>query len=85
MLFAVNVDLEHQKWADEEPPVSDAQRQKCTVFVSNLNYSLSEVHLRDVLSAAGDIREVRLALNNAGTSRGFGYVEFKSEASSLAT
>jgi RNA recognition motif-containing protein len=54
------------------------------VFVSNLNYSLSEVHLRDVLSAAGDIREVRLALNNAGTSRGFGYVEFKSEASSLA-
>ena len=69
--------VEVQSIKDE--PLNDADRKKCTIFVSNISYDLPEDQLKEILSAAGEVREVRLALDGKGSSRGFGYVEFVNE------
>ncbi|MEE6509576.1 hypothetical protein FKM82_026923 [Ascaphus truei] len=71
----------------EQPKVShDRNKDNITVFVSNLTFSMSdpEKHLRGVFSSCGDISQVRVIYSNKGVFRGYCYVEFTDEKSTLA-
>ncbi|XP_064613155.1 squamous cell carcinoma antigen recognized by T-cells 3-like [Liolophura sinensis] len=59
----------------------DASKEHRTVFISNLLYSIDEERLREIFSQCGEITEVRLPKNFKGKSKGFGYVEFRTEDS----
>lgn len=61
----------------------ESERRRRTIFVSNLNFSLSEDQLKEVFDGleVGPVAEVRLMKLNPGRSRGFGYVEFESPES----
>lgn len=52
-----------------------------TVFLSNLDFSVDEKRLHEIMSSSGEVLEVRLVKNYAGKSKGFAYVEFDSRAS----
>ena len=47
-----------------------------TLFVGNLGFNTTEEALGQFFSEAGEVRAVRIALNEEGRSRGFGHVEF---------
>ena len=48
-----------------------------TVFISNLPYNADESAIRQVLSSAGEIRDIRLVKHEwSGKSKGFAYVDF---------
>jgi len=49
-----------------------------TLFVGNLGFSTNEDSLGGFFSQIGEIKAVRIALNEEGRSRGFGHVEFMS-------
>ena len=50
-----------------------------TVFISNLNFKKKEADLYDLLSRAGNVKDIRLAKGQKGMSKGFGYVEYADE------
>ncbi|CAF1247873.1 unnamed protein product [Adineta ricciae] len=48
-----------------------------TVFIANLAYDIDEQKIRDALSPAGPIKDVRIVKHEwSGKSKGFGYVDF---------
>lgn len=48
-----------------------------TVFVANLAYDVNEDAIRQALSSAGPIKEIRIVKHEwSGKSKGFGYVDF---------
>jgi RNA recognition motif-containing protein len=48
-----------------------------TVFIANLAYDLDEDAIRQALSSAGPIKEIRIVKHEwSGKSKGFGYVDF---------
>ncbi|CAF0880688.1 unnamed protein product [Rotaria sp. Silwood1] len=48
-----------------------------TVFIANLAYEITEDEIRQVLSSAGEIKDIRLVKHEwSGKSKGFGYVDF---------
>ncbi|CAF2537142.1 unnamed protein product [Rotaria sp. Silwood2] len=48
-----------------------------TVFVANLAYDVDEDVIRQALSSAGEIKEIRIVKHEwSGKSKGFGYVDF---------
>jgi RNA recognition motif-containing protein len=60
-------------------PVSGASKDSCTVFVSNLDFSITSEQIKDIFVKVGEISEVRLVTNFSGKSKGFAYVEFRDE------
>jgi len=48
-----------------------------SVFVGNLSYTTTEDTLRQVFSGCGAIKEVRVATDQSGGSRGFAHVDFE--------
>ncbi|KAM5191246.1 squamous cell carcinoma antigen recognized by T-cells 3 [Mantella aurantiaca] len=70
---------------DQPKVLHDINKDNITVFVSNLSFSMSdpEVQLRKVFSGCGEISEVRVVYNNKGTFRGYCYVQFTDEKSTL--
>ncbi|TRY70053.1 hypothetical protein TCAL_04845 [Tigriopus californicus] len=52
-----------------------------TVFLSNLDFSVDEKRLYQIMSSSGKVVDVRLVKNYAGKSKGFAYVEFHSRSS----
>lgn len=46
------------------------------LFVSGLNWSLTEDEIRDIFKPFGELHDVRLATKQNGQSRGFAYVEY---------
>lgn len=52
-----------------------------SVFVGNLSYQTSEDNLRQLFSSCGAIKEVRIATDPSGGSRGFAHVDFESPES----
>jgi len=48
-----------------------------TVFLSNLDYSVSDDDIKDVMGSSGVILDVRLVKKPNGTSKGFAFVEFE--------
>ena len=64
------------------PKLSEAERDRRTVFVQQLASKLRERDLMDFLSKVGKVREAKIVTDRiTGRSRGFGYVEFCDEAS----
>ncbi|KAH8874420.1 Polyadenylate-binding protein 5 [Schistosoma japonicum] len=56
-------------------------RNEFTVFVSNLDYSVTEEQIRHTFEKCGNIMSIRLVRDYAGRSKGFAYVEFESKES----
>ncbi|KAI2804165.1 Squamous cell carcinoma antigen recognized by T-cells 3 [Blomia tropicalis] len=54
----------------------DAKREQ-TIFLSNLNYDLTEDDIRECFVQFGPINEVRLVRDFKGRSKGFCYVEYE--------
>ena len=50
---------------------------KRTLFISNLDYSITPSQLKSHLKEFGKIRDCRIVTNTQGQSRGYGFVEFK--------
>ncbi|XP_078586646.1 spliceosome associated factor 3, U4/U6 recycling protein-like isoform X1 [Branchiostoma floridae x Branchiostoma japonicum] len=66
-------------------PVHDPDRERRSVFVSNLSYSLHNPQdkMREVFSECGEVADVRLAFTSKKKFRGFCYVEFKDESAAV--
>jgi len=63
------------------PPVSEAQRDRRTVFCRQLAQRVRTADLHDFCAAAGPIREVSIVYDKiSGRSKGVAYVEFVEEA-----
>ncbi|KAK2145986.1 hypothetical protein LSH36_641g00030 [Paralvinella palmiformis] len=58
---------------------AETSHHNCTVFVSNLDYQITEEKLKDVFSEVGEMKQVRLVTNFKGLSKGYAYVEFIDE------
>lgn len=57
----------------------------CTVYIKQLPYEVEEATIREALASCGTITSVRLPIwNHTKKLKGFGYVEFSSEAEALA-
>ncbi|KAF5394930.1 Squamous cell carcinoma antigen recognized by T-cells 3, partial [Paragonimus heterotremus] len=54
----------------------DSTKDDRTVFVSNLDYSVSDDELRATFESCGTISSIRLVRDYAGRSKGYAYVEF---------
>jgi len=66
----------------EKPEISEADRDRRTVFVMQLSAKLRDSELRDFFSKAGKVSDVKIiADRNSRRSKGVGYVEFEDEAS----
>ncbi|CAH6778741.1 squamous cell carcinoma antigen recognized by T-cells 3 [Phodopus roborovskii] len=59
----------------------DSSKDRVTVFVSNLPYSMAEpeVKLKPLFEACGEVVQVRPVFSNRGGFRGYCYVEFTEE------
>lgn len=58
--------------------VTKHQKSETTIFVSNLDFSITEQQIRDFFSISGSVDQVTLVKNYAGKSKGFAYVNFSS-------
>ncbi|KAJ2845874.1 nuclear localization sequence binding protein [Coemansia brasiliensis] len=71
---------------DAEAPAKQAKKQKtedevASVFVGNLSFTATVEGLKDTFSEYGTVVDARIATESgSGRSRGFGYVDFASEA-----
>lgn len=59
----------------------DPSKDDRTVFVSNLDFTVSEEEVKKVLSVVGQIEEFRLVRDFKGRSKGYGYCVFPSKVS----
>lgn len=61
---------------------SDDAKREQTIFVSNLNFELTQEEISDAFTKFGPINEIRLVRDFKGRSKGFCYVEFEKIESS---
>lgn len=59
-------------------PIADPCRHANTVFLSNLDFNISEEDIRSTMSSSGTITDIRLVRDYKQRSKGFCYVEFSS-------
>ncbi|XP_041266303.1 squamous cell carcinoma antigen recognized by T-cells 3 isoform X3 [Onychostruthus taczanowskii] len=66
---------------DAPKVLHDSSKDKVTVFVSNLSYTMAEpeAKLRELFGSCGEVVEIRAVFNNKGTFRGYCYVQFREE------
>lgn len=64
---------------------SDPALQARTVFISNLDFKVSEERIREVMSSSGTITDIRLVYDYKGRSKGYCYVEFAKEVCCFET
>lgn len=55
-----------------------------TLFCGNLGFNTQPDTLRQFFSSCGDIKDVRVAMNEEGRSRGFAHIEFESNEGAKA-
>ncbi|CAH6720999.1 U1 small nuclear ribonucleoprotein 70 kDa homolog [[Candida] jaroonii] len=63
----------------QQPVISDPSR---TVFVSRLDYKVTEIDISNALGKYGDIESVKIIRDKNGKSRGYGFIVFVTETSS---
>ena len=68
----------------EETSSQSSKAEDRTVFISNLDFSLTEQQLMKVFSKCGDVIDVRLVKNFGGKSKGYGFVEFKTPQAAIS-
>ncbi|KAK9682188.1 hypothetical protein RND81_10G056500 [Saponaria officinalis] len=64
------------------PATPEATGSK-TLFVANLSFDVEESNVREFFKDAGEIVDVRFAMNAEGQFRGFGHVEFATPEAAL--
>ncbi|KAG2187136.1 hypothetical protein INT44_004806 [Umbelopsis vinacea] len=63
------------------PPIPEEERDKRTVFVTQLSVRLESRELEEFFSQAGKVRDAKIIMDrNSRRSKGVGYVEFYDEA-----
>jgi len=61
-----------------------AQKKLRTVFLSNLEYSISDDDVTEIMRSSGVILDVRLIKKPNGESKGYAFVEFETHSEALA-
>lgn len=51
-----------------------------TLFCGNLKFEATEDDLRQLFESVGEVRDIRIAKNENGESRGFAHVQYMSPA-----
>jgi len=59
------------------------QRKLRTVFLSNLDFSVTDTEIKDIMRSSGVVLEVRLVKKPNGQSKGFAFVEFEKHNEAL--
>jgi len=72
-----------QKTDDFDNLPAEEQRKLRTVFLSNLDFSVTDDQIKDIMSSSGVILDVRLVKKPNGQSKGFAFVEFEKYAEAL--
>ncbi|KAI1734776.1 RNA-binding domain-containing protein [Xylaria scruposa] len=74
--------------ADDNPTLQSsltenelALKQGYTVFISNMTFDATDVHLQEAFSKYGTITKVNIARDGRGLSRGFGFVTYTEKES----
>lgn len=62
-----------------QPVISDPSR---TIFVSRLDYKITEIEISNAFGKYGDIESVKIIRDKSGKSRGYGFIVFLTETSS---
>lgn len=57
--------------ATESPAASDAPPRGNTVFISNMTFDATDIHVQEAFSKYGEITELRIARDGRGLSRGY--------------
>ncbi|GFR09406.1 polyadenylate-binding protein 1 [Trichonephila clavata] len=60
---------------------SDSSNVSANLFVKNLDMNIDEKTLYDIFANYGSILSLKVATDDSGDSRGFGFVQFETEAS----
>jgi len=75
---------DHEQKPEDVDHLSEAAEKKLrTVFLSNLEYSVSDDDIRDAMSSSGVILDVRLVKKPDGQSKGYAFVEFEKQSEAL--
>jgi len=72
-----------QKPEDVDHLSEAAEKKLRTVFLSNLEYSISDDDIREVMESSGVILDVRLVKKPDGQSKGYAFVEFEKQSEAL--
>ncbi|CDW54583.1 geranylgeranyl pyrophosphate synthase [Trichuris trichiura] len=72
---------QQQQQQSDTQGADGAHVEGSTVFVSNLDFSLSKDQLAAVFAEVGEVKEVRMMMLRPNRSKGYAYVEFKSSDS----
>lgn len=76
--------LPKKQRSEEFDNLSEAAQKKLrTVFLSNLDYTVGDDDVKDVMSSSGVIMDVRLIKKPNGQSKGFAFVEFEKHSEAL--
>jgi hypothetical protein len=66
---------------DKPPARAPGEPTGSTVFVKNLSYTISEEAIESFFTSCGQLKQVRLAKDFEGNSKGFAHVEFTTQKS----
>lgn len=61
----------------------DSSKDDRTVFISNLDYTVTEEDVKKILSEVGTVEEFRLVRDFKGRSKGYGYMVFSNKVGTL--
>ena len=59
-------------------PRGDSNGESTTLFVGNLGFRTQAHNIQEFFASCGEIKDVRIALNEEGRAKGFAHVEFES-------
>ncbi|GAP83608.1 putative nucleic acid-binding protein [Rosellinia necatrix] len=57
-------------------PSQSGAEPSTTIFVSNMTFDATDMHLHEAFSKYGEIKEINIGRDGRGLSRGFGFVTF---------
>ncbi|KAI1213991.1 RNA-binding domain-containing protein [Annulohypoxylon truncatum] len=68
-----------QTGSGESAQFPDELDRNQTVFISNMTFDATDIHIQEAFGKYGEITELRIARDGRGLSRGFAFVTFKDQ------